>query len=121
MNHNKSFLKFLLVASALFFSGKQVNAQTYCSLSGPFNSCIYNGATTRVQFAGLDNSSTCTGSDYSYADYTSTISPVTIASNNSYSISVDIDNPNNGGVGVWIDFDRDGLFEASEFTSLGTS
>jgi hypothetical protein len=83
----------------------------------------------RVRLAGLDNSSTGTGnpSPY-YRDYSAqqtgsaaTLLIPTIAVGSTANVTLDLGNESDQYSGVWVDFNQNGNFEASEYFSLGTN
>lgn len=72
-----------------------------------------------VTFAGINNT-TGVGSAGGYDNFSSTVNSATVNLGTSYSLNLTI---NNGGTefgGVWIDFNRNGTFDASEFTNMGS-
>ncbi|WP_286919391.1 GEVED domain-containing protein [Flavobacterium sp. UBA4197] len=93
---------------------------SYCPI-GNNNSCLYGGTVTNVTFAGINNTTECSQDNYSYIDYTQAVNGAQVTKGTAYTLSVTVDNPgNSGGVGAWIDFNKNGIFESSEFFSLGT-
>lgn len=102
----------LLFLPAAFFVFGSVQAQ-YCEPE--ITDCGLSDAIANVTFAGIDNDGTCT--DGGYEDNTSMTGTVT--SGLSYTISVTTEDGGNEAVGVWIDYNQNELFEASEFTYVG--
>lgn len=113
-----------LLSFTTVFYGLAAKAQTYCSPyeSGSNGSCIYNGGILKVTFSELDNTSTCSGDNYSYADYTATNGLLAnVSLNQTYTIQVQMQEPSAGsGAALWIDFNKNGVFESSEYYNLGT-
>ncbi len=71
-----------------------------------------------VTFGGINNNTTC--SLNGYGDFTS-LSPGVALSGIANSISVTVSNGGNEFVGVWIDYNQNGVFESAEYTNLGLS
>jgi len=72
---------------------------------------------SEVLFNTINNSSTCGGSaPQNYSDYTAI--STTVFKGATYPISVSIDGDDDG-IGVWIDYDHSGTFDASEFVLNG--
>lgn len=113
---------FLSLSAVL--NGGVAQAQTYCSPyeSGSNGSCIYNGGILKVTFSELDNTSTCSGDNYSYADYTATNGLLAnVSLNQTYTIQVQMQEPSAGsGAALWIDLNKNGVFESNEYYNLGT-
>jgi hypothetical protein len=88
----------------------------YCE---PESDCTDSDVITNVTFAGINNNSTCSASGYN--DFTSSAAGAITAGTN-YPISVTIP-PHTGAqhVAAWIDYNQNGIFEASEFTLIGSS
>lgn len=89
-----------------------------CYCIPPASNCSFGDEILNVKLNTLDNSSSgCSGAGFTY--YSSVAAPeVYIGASNPMSVRV-----SNGGteyVGVWIDYNKNGSFEASEFTSLGS-
>ena len=87
----------------------------YC-IPSPASDCTDDDVIERVTVGGMNKTSTCAASGYSNYTSTDTASlivggsnPITVVTGDSWSEQV----------GVWIDYDRSGSFEASEFTNLG--
>jgi len=89
----------------------------YCS---PNSTCIGTSNITRVQFSNIDNASS--GICYGFSDFTSTAPPANVNAGTSVNLTVTLGDAIPGdfaGVGVWIDFNKDGIFAADEFTLVG--
>lgn len=90
-------------------------SQCYC-LVGP-SDCTDNDVITRVRISNLDNPSAC--SPNGYGDYTSSVAPANVFSGANNKLIVDVPQVWPEDVGVWIDYNQNGQFEASEFTHVG--
>jgi len=111
---NKSLLG---VATGIMLLGMTAysNAQTYCI---PELDCTDGDLITNVTFGTINNPSAC-GTD-GYSDYTALAAP-TLATSLSYPISVTVGSGfANESVSVWIDYNHNDLFDANEFTYIGT-
>lgn len=87
---------------------------TYCA---PVLSCSDDDVIKNVSFQEINNTTTCSPNGFS--DYTNLTANVTAGEN--YSLSVDVGSGwNVESVSVWIDYDKDGVFEQNEFYYLGT-
>ncbi|MEZ0007513.1 hypothetical protein ABH942_002895 [Flavobacterium sp. 28YEA47A] len=106
-----------LFFGAFLLASVSAQSQTYCTPEE--GDCSDGDVIVNVTFAGINNSSAC--SEFGYGNYTSAMSAVVIAGR-PYDISVTI--PEHFGVqqvGVWLDYNNDGSFDASEFTNIGSS
>lgn len=114
----------ILITFKAILLGFMCQAQTYCGGydSGSNGSCLYNGGILKVTFSELDNASACSGDNYSYADYTATSGLMSnVSLNKTYTIQVQMQEPSAGsGAAIWIDFNKNGTFESTEFYNLGT-
>jgi len=97
---------------------KTTSSFTYCT---PGNSTCNGPTITNVTFNTINNTSTCSNTDgNAYSNYYATGSPTTsIIKGSSYNISVNT--ATTGIVSVWIDYNNNGSFEASEWTQVYTS
>ncbi len=97
---------------------KTTSSFTYCT---PGNSACNGPTITNVTFNTINNTSTCSNTDgNAYSNYYATGSPTTsIIKGSSYNISVNT--AATGIVSVWIDYNNNGSFEASEWTQVYTS
>ncbi|MFT3981797.1 MAG: choice-of-anchor J domain-containing protein [Ferruginibacter sp.] len=98
-----------------------MNAPLACYCIPGATNCTLDDEILNVKFGTLDNSSSgCTGSGYT--DYTTTVAPGTnvfIGAPNP--MTVTIGPGGNDNVGVWIDYNVNGQYEATEFTLLGNA
>lgn len=87
----------------------------YCT---PTVSDCFSFRIDSVSFAGMNNTSAC--STNGYANYTATITPPLVPAGSFQLLSVKPGVSTSAKyVWAWIDFDQNGLFEASEGTNLG--
>lgn len=95
------------------------NAVTACYCTPQSVSCSIGGITT-VLFETLNDAPVCNGTT-GYTD-NSTLTPVPLNANQSYTISLDINSQSGTGyVGLWIDYNQDGIFDANEYTHAGST
>ena len=87
----------------------------YCTPAA--SDCTDDDMITRVRISTLDNSSAC--SPNGYANYTNTVPAPTVYSGAANPITVDVPTSWTEQVAVWIDYNQNGQFEASEYTDLG--
>jgi hypothetical protein len=104
----------LFLVFAFLAGSHAVQSQTYCE---PFLDCTDDDLILNVSISTLTNASTC-GVD-GYNDFTTLPAPV-LTTGTSYPIAVTVgDGWSNESVSVWIDYNSNGTFEASEFTFIG--
>jgi hypothetical protein len=103
------------------------NAPTSCYCTPTYASSGTNDNITRVRVGGLDNSSTGNASPY-YRDYTSqqtgsaaTLPIPLIAPGSTTTVTLNFGSDSRQYSAVWIDFNQNGNFEASEYFTLGTN
>jgi len=76
-----------------------------------------------VTFGSINNDSTCS-EPTGYSDFTNSVTPAQIEAGTSENISVTVGPSGDGwqyeSVGVFIDFNQNGVFDDSEFTYVGT-
>ncbi|RYE13961.1 MAG: hypothetical protein EOP51_28930, partial [Sphingobacteriales bacterium] len=96
-----------------------LNAASACyCIPTPGSDCSDDDMIEIVNVGGMIKTSTCSAGGY--ANYTTT-DTATIVIGASNPISVTTGDSWTEQVGVWIDYDRSGSFEASEFTNLGST
>ncbi len=101
--------------------GVALTPPTGCYCIPGASDCTDDDVITRVRISTLDNSSACsTGPPAGYSNYTSTVAAPTIYSGAANPITVDKPTTYSEGVQVWIDYNVNGTFEASELTTVGT-
>ena len=81
--------------------------------------CTDSDVITRVRLSTLDNASAC--SPAGYANYTASVAAPIVYSGAANPIIVTTPTIWSEAVGVWIDYDRNGQFDAAEFTNVGTN
>lgn len=106
-----------LFFGAFLLASITAQSQSYCTPEE--GDCTDGDEIVNVTFAGINNSSAC--SEFGYGDYTAGTAASVVAGQ-SYNISVTIP-PHLGTqyVAAWLDFNDDGVFDASEFFTIGTS
>jgi len=104
------------VASGLsaFSNIKAVTTPVLCYCL-PFNSCS-STYISNVTFASLNNTSTCIAG----GDYTATVPAGTMNAGLNNPVSVTLTGGTPGAVAVWVDLNRNGVFETTEYTNIGT-
>jgi len=91
-----------------------INPACYCTLA-PSN-CQF-AAITNVTYAGINNTTGCSATGNTYY---SALAPAVIYPDSRALISVAVDGPSiDKFISVWIDFDRNGRFDASEYFYVG--
>lgn len=100
--------------------------QCYCTNEIAFN-CADGDLILNVTFGNatnnINNTSGCDSAN-GYSDYRSTVTPAIVTPGSSVPVSVTVGPSGEGwlyeSVGVWIDFNQNGVFELSEYTYVGT-
>lgn len=86
--------------------------------------CFYGDKITNVTFAGINHTDAVCGDDQDgKKDFTSTVAPAQVTAGQSYQISVTAENSLSSGterIRIWIDFNQNQVFEATESFDLGT-
>ncbi|WP_447636293.1 GEVED domain-containing protein [Flavobacterium microcysteis] len=116
VRQNFTQIKSLFFGTFLLVSAT-AQSQTYCTPEE--GDCSDGDQIVNVTFAGINNNSGCGALGYN--DFTNGSAAAVIVGQ-SYTLSVTI--PEHFGVqqaAVWFDFNDDGIFDASEFTNLGSS
>lgn len=97
--------------------------QCYCTNAINFN-CADGDVIQNVTFAGINNDSQCGETTTGYSNYTTSVGAagVMTGTNNTFSVKV---GPSGDGwefesVGVWIDYNQNGVFDSEEYTYIGT-
>jgi len=91
-------------------------APCYCTPGT--TSCASNDMISNVTFAAINNNSQC--SPNGYGNYTATVPTQVLSKGSTYPISVTVTNGGTEYVGVWVDFNQNGTFDATEFTHIGS-
>jgi hypothetical protein len=110
----QKYIGYCTIAAVLVL-GQRAAAQQYCT--PPMGPTCESDKITNVDFAGINNPSGCTDSGYS--NYTA-LTPGEVTAGNTYTLSVSTEFGMTA-VGVWIDYNQDKNFSASEFTDLGSA
>jgi subtilisin-like proprotein convertase family protein len=98
-----------------------MNLPTACYCTPPLSSCSFSDVITNVTIQGLSNNSTCSvGPPTGYGNFTATVAPGTLYSGGINPMRVTVGPGGTEYVGVWIDYNKSGGFEANEFTALGS-
>ncbi len=95
--------------------------QCYCEPTIPFN-CTDGDLILNVTFENINNTTDCSNLN-GYGDFTTSQPTPDINAGQSYPISVQVgDGWTNESVGVWIDYNQNGLLDSleGEFTPIGT-
>ncbi|MDO7874128.1 GEVED domain-containing protein [Hymenobacter sp. ASUV-10] len=92
--------------------------QCYCATSST-NGCATYGAITNVRIGSIDNTTTCAGTTYTL------VAPAATTTTNldmglSTPLTLTIGGTNSYRYAVWIDFDHNGTFDASEYLANST-
>ena len=92
--------------------------QCYC-IPGVTN-CNANDMITNVTIGGINNNSLCsTGPPAGYGNFTA-LTPGVLLRGAANPSSVTVSNGGTEYLGVWVDYNQDGIFQATEFQALGT-
>ena len=95
---------------------------TGCYCFPPATDCTDDDVILRVRLSTLDNSSTCgVGPPAGYTNYTTTVAAPTVYAGAANPITVNVPTTFTEQIAVWIDYNLNGQFEASEYTNLGSS
>jgi subtilisin-like proprotein convertase family protein len=98
-----------------------MNPPTSCYCTPPATNCSFSDVITNVNLGGINNNSTCAvGPPTGYSNFTTSVAPGTIFSGAANPMRVTVGPGGTEHVGVWIDYNRSGGFEANEFTALGS-
>jgi hypothetical protein len=98
-----------------------VNVPAICYCIPPSSNCNLQDVITNVNFAGINNNSSCSAAGY--ADYTISVNAGSFSAGSTVPISVTVGQGSAGGpnnIAAWIDFNKNGIFESSEFKLLGS-
>lgn len=98
-----------------------INPPSACYCIPPLSDCTDDDMITRVLISNLDNSSACgSGPPAGYSNYTTSVPPANLFSGASNAITIEKPTSWTEAVSVWIDYNQNGQFEASERTNIGT-
>ncbi|MDB5203721.1 MAG: hypothetical protein JWQ27_3130 [Ferruginibacter sp.] len=90
-----------------------------CYCIPPATTCTLDDQITNVTFGTINNSSTCSAAGYQ--NYTATVPATTVAAGSTNQMKVTVGPGGTEYVGVWIDYNQNGTFDATEFTLLGSA
>jgi len=89
-----------------------------CHCLPPATNCNLDDVILNVAIAQLNNASDCSVDGYS--NYATSVISDTLAQGVTYPMTVTVGPGGTEYVGVWIDYDQNGVYDASEFTALGS-
>ncbi len=96
-----------------------LNPPSACFCTPPSTSCTLSDVITNVTFEGIDNTTTCSTAGYS--NYSDSLPAAQLTSGETYPISVTVGAGGTEYVGVWIDYNQNGVFDDAEFTAIGSA
>ncbi len=101
------------------------NAANQCYCTNAINFVCSDGDVIQnVTFGGINNNSQCGNSTTGYSDYTVSVTPAEVMAGTSSAFSVKVGPSGDGwlyeSVGVWIDYNQNGVFDSNEYTFIGT-
>jgi GEVED domain/Proprotein convertase P-domain len=102
----------------LFSTPVQTTMSTNCYCVPSTINCGLSDDIRNVTFAGINNTSACTTGGYT--NYTASVAAGTPFIGASNPIKVTVGPGGTEHVGVWIDYNQNGTFDAAEFTYLGS-
>lgn len=105
-----------------FSNSVQVNMNNFLScycVAGNSSGCVFSDVINNVTFGTLNNTSGCTSTP-SYIDYGLSVAAPNITIGATTPISVTVGAGGTERVACWIDYNQNGVFETTEFTSIGT-
>ena len=94
------------------------NPVTACYCIPEPTDCSSSDVIKYVAFATMTNTSGCDGTN-GYSDYTSTVPSATVSAGQSYTLTTVLGYMFGEHTYAWIDYDQNGIFDASEYTDLG--
>ena len=105
-----------------FSSSLQMNMNSFLSCycaAGNSSGCAFSDVINNVTFGTLNNTTGCTATP-AYTDYGLSVSAPNIAIGATTPISVTVGAGGSERVACWIDYNQNGIFETTEYTSIGT-
>jgi len=98
-----------------------MNPPSACYCTPPATNCTFDDEILNVKLGTLNNSSSgCSGAGFT--NYTTTVAAATnVFIGVANPMTVTIGPGGNDNIGVWIDYNTNGTFDASEFTLLGSA
>jgi hypothetical protein len=100
------------------------NGITECYCMSPYPMICDDGdLVLNVTIGSINNTTDC-GDETGYSDYTESIAPPELAAGTSVPVSVTVGPSGDGwmyeSVGIWIDYNHNGVFDDTEYTYVGT-
>lgn len=105
-----------------FSNSLQVNMNSFLScycVAGNSSGCVFNDVINNVTFGTLNNTTGCTATP-AYTDYGTSVAAPNISIGSTTPISVTVGAGGTERVACWIDYNQNGVFETTEFTSIGS-
>lgn len=96
-----------------------INPPSACYCIPAASDCTDDDVITRVILNTLNNASTCSAGPPAGYTYFSSVPATTVFSGAANPITVQAPATWSESIGVWIDYNQNGIFETAEFTSLG--
>ncbi|MFZ1528677.1 MAG: choice-of-anchor J domain-containing protein [Ferruginibacter sp.] len=81
--------------------------------------CTDDDVITNVTFGTINNTTTCSANGY--GDYFASVAPANVEAGSNMPITVRVPTTWTEQVSVWIDYNKNAVFEANEFTHLGSN
>ena len=99
-----------------------VNSPSNCYCTPPATNCNFSDVITNVTLGTINNTSACSPNGYvNYTTQTAANYTTNLTTSTTVPMSVTVGPGGTEYVGVWIDYNQNGVFEASEFTALGSA
>lgn len=103
--------------------GQNAVEACYCTNAINFN-CADGDVITNVTIGTLNNTTTCGNTTTGYTNYGGTVTPPVFNVGATIPVSVSVGPSGDGwmfeSVGLWVDFNKNGVFDAEEYTYVGT-
>ncbi|MDP2161136.1 MAG: T9SS type A sorting domain-containing protein [Flavobacterium sp.] len=113
----------LSATSASVVVAQSLVADCYCTNAINWN-CTDGDLILNVTMGTINNSTGCGNTTTGYTNYIGTVAPAVFQAGTTHAVSVTVGPSGDGwldeSAGVWIDFNQNGVFEASEYTYVGT-
>lgn len=95
----------------------QIATPAFCYCA-PTSFCSSSYLITNITFGGINNTTTCIND--AYADYTASVAAANVTGGTLVPVSVTVGAGGVSYVAVWIDYNKDGIFGADEYTAIGS-
>jgi len=109
--------------SAVVTVTKKAVNECYCTNAINFV-CSEGDVIQNVTFGGINNDSQCGDTTTGYSNYTTSVAAANVFTGTNVSFSVKVGPSGDGwlyeSVGVWIDYNQNGIFDTNEYTFIGT-